>query len=530
MKSIKCKICDDSFEVSDEDIKYYKKLGVPLPTLCPDERMRRRFAHRNEKFLYKNKSAMSGKELITCYHPDCRLKVYSSEEWWSDKWDAIDYGRDFNFSRPFFEQYDELQKAVPVAHLHVTNIENSPYGNYLGDCKNSYMIFGSIYAEDCMYGSPYYCKDCVDTFLSRDCELCYETITCEKCYGCLHCQDCANSNDLIYCFDCRNCSDCVGCVGLRGKKFHIFNKKYSEQEYKKLKSELSLKNPDQKKIIEDNFNALKNQMPKRYMTSVHAENCTGNYIYESKNCHNCYDIKRCEDCSYCAQTIDMKDCYDNNYTEENELCYEYFGSWKNTNCSFSMVCYGSNDLDYCAYCISCSDCFGCNGLRNKKYCILNKQYSKEEYFDLREQIIKYMKEAGEWGEFFPVSISPFGYNETVANEYLPLTKEQAIERDYKWREPDPKEYKKPHDDILACEECGKNYKIIEKEKKFYEKMDLPVPTKCFMCRHMDRLALRNPRKLWERDCDKCNAKIKSSFAPEQSEKVYCEQCYLKEVV
>ena len=33
---------------------------------------------------------------------------------------------------------------------------------------------------------------------------------------------------------------------------------------------------------------------------------------------------------------------------------------------------------------------------------------------------------GEWGEFFPSSLSPFGYNETVAQEYFPMTREEVI--------------------------------------------------------------------------------------------------------
>ncbi len=67
-----------------------------------------------------------------------------------------------------------------------------------------------------------------------------------------------------------------------------------------------------------------------------------------------------------------------------------------------------------------SNCFLCVNLENKKYCILNKQYSKEEYEVLVPQIIEHMQKTGEWGEFFPVCLSPFGYNETVAQEHFKL--------------------------------------------------------------------------------------------------------------
>jgi len=36
------------------------------------------------------------------------------------------------------------------------------------------------------------------------------------------------------------------------------------------------------------------------------------------------------------------------------------------------------------------------------------------------KIIEHMQKMGEWGEFFPSSLSPFGYNETVAEEYYPI--------------------------------------------------------------------------------------------------------------
>jgi len=64
-------------------------------------------------------------------------------------------------------------------------------------------------------------------------------------------------------------------------------------------------------------------------------------------------------------------------------------------------------------------------LNTAKYCILNKQYTKEEYEKLMPKIIEYMEKTEEWGEFFPASLSPFGYNETIAMEYFPLTREEV---------------------------------------------------------------------------------------------------------
>ena len=83
---------------------------------------------------------------------------------------------------------------------------------------------------------------------------------------------------------------------------------------------------------------------------------------------------------------------------------------------------------YSISCKSCKNIFFCNGLLNKEYCILNKQYTKEEYEELVSQIIERMIQRGEWGEFIPPSLSPFGYNESVAMDRFPLTEEEAVKK------------------------------------------------------------------------------------------------------
>jgi len=41
-------------------------------------------------------------------------------------------------------------------------------------------------------------------------------------------------------------------------------------------------------------------------------------------------------------------------------------------------------------------------------------------------LIEALQKEGEWGEFFDPSLSTFGYNETVACDYYPLKKEEAL--------------------------------------------------------------------------------------------------------
>ncbi len=122
-----------------------------------------------------------------------------------------------------------------------------------------------------------------------------------------------------------------------------------------------------------------------------------------------------------------KDCYDVFQTGSPILTYEGLTPDKAYHCAFISRCRENcKYIYYCDNCHTCEHCFGCVGLRNKSYCIFNKQYAKEEYEVLVGEIIENMIANGERGEFPPTTISPFAYNETVAQEYMSLTREEAL--------------------------------------------------------------------------------------------------------
>lgn len=234
------------------------------------------------------------------------------------------------------------------------------------------------------------------------------------------------------------------------------------------------------------------------------------------------------------------------------------------NSAFSTYIPNCYNVKYSSSLNNCHDCFGCIGLRNKQYCILNKQYTKEQYEELIPKIIKHMNDMPyidskgriyKYGEFFPSELSPFAYNETIAQEYFPLNKEQAMEQGYKWRETEERNYNIdmrtndipdsikdiPNDiasKIIECahggncnQQCTEAFKIIPEEFEFYKRMDLPIPRLCPNCRHYERLAERNPLKLWHRKCMKpgCTNEFETSYAPDRPEIIYCEKCYQQEV-
>ena len=555
-----CQQCQAHFEITESDLAFYEKVSpliagkkyqIPPPTFCPDCRQQRRLCFRNERNLYNRACDLCKKDMVSIYSPDKSLTVYCNECWWSDKWDPMDYGKEFDFNRSLFEQFAEIKAKIPHLHLMKTNTENSEYTHLETDTKNCYMNFGGHYNEDCYYNlHALKCKNCIDNYWVSESEMCYECFKCFHCFSVLYSFWCFHCDNCQFCYDCKNCSDCFGCVGLRHKKYHIFNKEYSKEEYESKRKEL--KNTS-KGVEEHKKKALKLwlETPHRAVVLDNCENSTGDFLKNCKNCELCFELEEAEDCKYCEVALGLKDCYDGTRVGyDMELCYENMAGIYIHNVLFSnMSMYVSDSMYTDSILIAQHHLFGCTNTQSKKqYCILNKQYTKQEYEKLVPKIIEHMQATGEWGEFFPASLAPIGYNETVASEYFPLEKEEALKQGFNWSDyespkPDvekiipalqlPDTVQDTPNDILnwaiECEVTKKPFRIIKQELAFYRTHNIPIPRKHPDQRHKERMTFRNPRKLWTGECQKCNKEIQTTYNPERPEIIYCEECYLKEV-
>jgi len=541
--------------VAEEDLIFYDQISpvftgqkyvVPPPRLCPRCRLQRRMAFRNERKLYSRKSDLSGRPIITNYSPDKAYKVYDQEEWWSDQWDAMSYGKDFDFNRTFTEQFDELMHAVPHISLINKGCENSYYTNFALYQKNCYLIFGSGNAEDCLYGKYVVgSKDCVDSLALYSSELCYEGVASDNCYQCRYFTNSRNCTDSLMIDNCLSCKNCIGCFGLVNKEYYYFNQFVGKEKFQTLKKEFEFLTPSKLAWLRAQFENLKGDLPHRESHAFGCENCTGDNMYNSKNCQVSFDIKECEDSKFLNFSPNTKNSYDIIFCAPEGMEFSYnicscigtnfmsnYTVWYGANIYYSIECHNNNDL------------FGCVGLRNKQYCILNKQYTKEAYEHLVGRVIEHMQKTGEWGEYLDYRLSPFGYNETVAQEYFPLQKEDTVAIGAKWHEETqekldgvllnqvPEDIRTVADDILSkvftCEVTGRPYKIVPQELAFYRKMGLPLPRCHPDQRHMDRVARHNSYELFDRSCSRCSKPIKTTYSLERAKIVYCEGCYLKE--
>lgn len=587
-----CKNCATEFSIAPDDFSFYEKVGVPTPTFCPDCRFQRRLLWRNERTFYRRACGLCKRSVIAVYPTDAPFPVYCQKCWWSDKWSALSYGQDVDFSRPFMDQVEELHLKVPMLSIQNDDGVGSTNSEYAYDwafSKNVYLSACGWYTENCLYSyHACYDKDIMDSYFVSNSELVYELVSGDKCFGMKFCRLCFDSTNCALSYDLKGCSNCILCVGLRNKQHHIRNQPYSKEEYEKEVEKLQLGRRESLEKFKSELRKLILQRPHKYSYQLKTVNCTGDALERSKNSHACFYAVEIENCRHVIMVDEAKDCYDCNNTGRPELCYDSITPDNSRGNKFSVFCWKCTEAEYSNNCHSCVSVFGCSGLKHTSYAILNKQYDKESFGKLRIKLIEHMKKTGEWGEFFPHTLSPHAYNETAALEWFPLTKDEALKKGYRWKD----EVKKEHvptktaadlpqtiaevddsivNEVIACahaapatagctEKCTEAFKIVPAELQLYRKLDIPLPTLCPNCRHYARLAIRNPAKLWHRRCQcsagtsdpsassgqarqatykntashshgekPCPNEFETSFAPERPEIVYCEACYNAEI-
>ncbi len=555
-----CQNCKQDFIIEPDDFKFYEKMSVPPPTWCPECRMIRRLSFRNIWNMYWRNCDKCDKKTLSMFPSEQIVIVYCQSCWWRDDWDGTEYAMGYNPSRPFLEQVKELYDKTPYTALSslYTSLKNSEYSNALAWSKDCYLIFWADFCESAYYSSILNgLKHSSDCLRAKDSELCYESIGIFKSYQTFFSEECDTCVDVWFSRNCYNCTNCIGCANLRGESYCIFNKKYTKEEYTKKREDLRL-------AFWSGLNNLKKKaegfwltLPYRVYTGNTLNlNVTGEYVFASRNSKEIYIGDGVENCKF-VQLVTVppvKDCFDySGWGNNATLIYESTVVGENANSiSFSSECWPDVlNLQYCFWNIAGKNNFGCVNLKRKSYCILNKQYSKEEYERLKEKIIEDMKtnpyvdKLGRkffYGEFFPPEFSKFPYNKSNAMRFFPKVKEEALKEGYLWDDRSDLVYQttieasalpdsiketgeKILNEVIECTNCKRGYKIVQGEFDLLRKMNLPLPRECPKCRENRRFARLNPPKLYKRNCTKCAAEINTAFSPSRLEIVYCEKCY-----
>lgn len=561
-----CQNCRQEFRIESEDFEFYEKMKVPPPTFCPKCRLQRRLAFINLINLYRRPCDLCKKETISIYAPDAPYRVYCPPCWWSDNWDFRDYARNYDFSRPFFEQLNELWHEAPHLGLSqdIPTALSAPWNNHVGHLKNCHFLFFADFNEDSAYGAyVFHSNACLDSSLIMSSELCYDSMHSFKNSRCVGLRSqVTESLECTFLKDCQGCQNCFASANLRNKRYYIFNRPYSKDAYfdeiKKWDLGSYRTYQELSHRVEEHWRTL----PPKPEFSEFSIDSTSVNVFQSKNCKECYEVLGAEDSKYLfmMQSPPIRDCYDTSGWGNNiSLCYE--GCVIGENSSGMKFCQeaGINlyNAEYCKLSTGGSDHFGCFSVKKGQYYIFNKPYPKEEYEALRARIIRHMDEMPyvdrqgntyRYGEFFPPEFSPFAYNETMAQNFFPIIKGKILAKGYQWREPEVRSYtitltadqlpdhiRDAPDSILqetiGCKKCERGFKIIPFELRFLRDRNLPLPRECPFCRINEKFDLwvKNLRTV-PRICDKCGKEFTTRYPKDEAPVVYCKECYLQEIV
>lgn len=554
LETQKCTKCSHCFTIDDNDRSFYQKMNVPVPTVCPDCRFKMRAMFRNETTLYSGqKCDLCGKGIVTMYNPKSPYTIYCYSCFYSEKWDPKSYATDYDFTRPFFDQLKDFLIRVPKIATYISKGDgeniNSEYVNMASGCKNCYLVFNTSPAEELMYSRGIKNgRESSDLYFGTDMERCYECINVQQSAGVVYGQNIIGCVDSYFILNGSGLTNCFGCVNLRNKSNCWFNEQLTRDEYQQRLKDI-LGSYEKMEEARKKFKEFQLSFPKRQNNNIKTVESTGDYLFECKNIRDAFEISKSEDSRYIFSSKEVKDCLGTiGYGTKSERLLEVVATGFSSNVIGSYGAENSRDILYSFYISNCNDCIGCDALKNGKHSIFNKEYSKEEYEKIREHIVIELTEQGLYGLMIPPELAPFAYNETIAQDNMPLTREEAIAQGFRWEDDiqvtKGKETIAPGqipdhicdvtddivNEVLKCTTCERNYKITAQELLLYRKMTLPIPRKCFYCRHTDRVRRRGPYKFWDRECAHCAKVIKTNYSPNQPEIVYCESCYQQEVM
>ncbi len=512
-----CGISGKSFAISEHEMSLREKFGFgeTLPTVCPRERFKQLGAFWPMWALHKRTCDKTGKTIISIFDKDCKYPVWHRDEWVAHNDPP---SRDFDFSRPFFEQALEVFKKSPLPHNFQSNNINCEYTDDWYHSKNCYLCHSGEYCEDLRY--CYGCdhlKDshsCVFAFSS---ELCFDSINVKNCFNGKYLLNCKNVHDSSFLYDCRDCHDCLFCFNLRNKQYCFANQQLTKEEFEKKKAEWDFTSIDVYEHAKKYFEKMMTETAWHRAVEIdRCENTTGCYVRDSKDCENCYMLSKHENCANVSFSgPDAKTTLDALGTVGTELSYmcslpvySYFSrlSFSVDHCRY---------VDYCAYLQNCQYCFGCCGLFGRKYCILNKQYSKEEYEELVPRIVEHMKggsikgtentatlRSAEWGTFFPEFFPPNPYEESYSGYHFPRPSINPL--------------------------LDRPFEIQKGDIEFAKKIKGPLPNSYYIKRIQDNFKwMPFAGELRKTHCAHCKSPTETNWPENFDARILCEDCYLK---
>ena len=299
----------------------------------------------------------------------------------------------------FVKEFRDLRSRMPRISVSGYQSQNCPYGDAIYNSKNCYVCFDMDSSEGCMYSGMVtrarFSADCEDIW---DSELCYECVEVFNCYNCDFSQFLRDCSDSSYSYDLLNCHNCFGCAGLRRADYHIFNERYSPEEYKNRLAYVKRMSTGE---INAKIEEIRKLIPHTASRQYQADNCFGDMIEKSKNCFYCFATKGVHDGGYLWDIYTVygdrnEDAYDSLFGVDLHSCFECIQIGDGYNLSYANYCEHIKDSEFVEQCFNSRYLFGCICVNRREYLILNQPYKKEDWRKKTAEIKDSLVRAGKY--------------------------------------------------------------------------------------------------------------------------------------
>lgn len=130
--------------------------------------------------------------------------------------------------------FREVKSIRPHVYMRQNQNEGENTGDYVFRSVNCRFCFDADRCKESLYlNNAINCVECVDISFAGEPPLqeCYEIMSGMGLKNCAFCNTCWHGQFLEYCELCFRCEYCFLCVGLRNRRFHIFNEPYEPKRY-----------------------------------------------------------------------------------------------------------------------------------------------------------------------------------------------------------------------------------------------------------------------------------------------------------
>ncbi|MFH1405432.1 MAG: hypothetical protein ABIH21_05075 [Patescibacteria group bacterium] len=548
-----CPVTGEKWEMTDEEIGWYKKFNVPPIKVSPNTLWKQMSYYDCGYQFWWNKHAQTGKPVLSFHHPASGIRVLPDVEWHNNDFSSIH--QDYKAGQTFFEQLRELELRVPFpATSNRVGPENSITLFSFGD-RNSYFTFACESENTFFAAGAMGVQDSSLIFTGGKIVKSHHCLKSSRIFNCRFARQSYDCMDGAFLFDCRNCQWCFGASNKRNKKYIWMNEQLSQTEYEERLKEVDL---GVRSVVEkwtkefDDLLHKEGIWPENFNEKT--EDSTGDYLNNAVRCHECYDSADAPvDNYHCAWNygvsqnnahmwgnVDSSDCY---------MCVS------SPNSHETLFNYRSTRMDHCEYCmvcIDCKNCFGCIGIQKKEFCILNTQYSEVEYWQKVDEIKCAMLEQGVYGGYFPVELSSTYVPECGAVVYNGATKKDlesiggnlfdASAQDATGEDRIDRSKIKSCNDIpdsiddltdewvgvpIFDPNAGRTFSFLKPEIDHYRKMRIAPPNQHFIQR-LHAVTQGGQQSAFEkRTCAHCNSELTVSVCIKYPDRrIYCKPCYL----